>query len=71
MENATRISVLMFVMIGLGACDSIGTSGQVDEAALDPDAYEYKGAADPLLSVSGADRAGGLADRFDLVQGRQ
>ena len=71
MENATRISVLMIVIAGLSACDSMGTSGQVDEATLDPDAYEYKGAADPLLSVSGADRAGGLADRFDLVQGRQ
>jgi len=71
MENATRISVLTFLVLGLGACDSLGTSGQVDEAALDPDAYEYKGAADPLLSVSGADRAAGLSDRFDLIQGRQ
>jgi len=71
MENATRIFVLMLLMVGLSACDSIGGSDQVDEASLDADAYEYKGAADPLLSVSGADRAGGLADRFDLVQGRQ
>jgi len=71
MENAARISVLFLLLVGVTACDSIGTSGQVDEAALDPDAYQYKGAADPLLSTSGADRAGGLADRFDLVQGRQ
>jgi len=71
MENATRISVLMFLMFGLSACDSIGGSGEPDEATLDPDAYEYKGAADPLLSVSGEDRAAGLADRFKLIQGRQ
>ena len=43
------------------------------DTPVSPDAnsYEYKGAADPLLSVSGADRAGPLGDRFDLIQGRQ
>jgi len=70
MESAARISVFMFLIAFVTACDSMGT-GEVDEASLDPDAYQYKGAADPLMNVSGADRAGGLADRFDLVQGRQ
>jgi len=71
MQHATRISVLMLLMAGLSACDSITGSGQPDEAALDPDAYEYKGASDSLLEVSGEDRASGLADRFDRVQGRE
>lgn len=68
MKNTTRLSlIVVFLGTWLSACDS----GQSSSEAAGPEAYEYKGAADPLLSVSGADRAGGLADRFDLVQGRQ
>lgn len=68
MKHKTRITLLTFLIVaGVSACDS--GSGSVD--ASDPDAYEYKGAADPLLSTPAADRAGGLSDRFDLVQGRQ
>ncbi len=71
MQNSAQLVLVATVMFFLSACDSITGSGEVDEASLDPSAYEYKGAADPLLSVPAADRAGGLADRFDLVQGRQ
>ena len=68
MENNTRIAVLMVISAAvISACDS----GPSAETVLDPEAYQYKGAVDPLLASSGADRAGGLADRFDLVQGRQ
>ena len=68
MKNKTRISLLaILIFAGVSACDS-GT-GESDSS--DPAAYQYKGAADPLLNTPGADRAGGLSDRFDLVQGRQ
>ena len=68
MKNTIRLSLLV---VALGAWVSACDSGQSTAEAPGPEAYEYKGAADPLVSVSGADRAGGLADRFDLVQGRQ
>lgn len=67
--TAARLFLAGLLVVGVSACNS--GSSEVDPASLDPDAYQYKGATDPLLSVSGADRAGGLADRFDLVQGRQ
>ena len=67
MQKAIRISLLMIATGALvSACDSF----QTEEATLDPEAYEYKGAADPLTQVSGDDRAGDLASRFDLIQGR-
>ncbi len=49
------------------ACDSTSES----QVSYDAESYQYKGVADPLLLQSGADRAGPLSDRFDLVQGRQ
>ena len=68
MQNAIRISMLIIATgVLVSACDS----GQNQEMALDPESYEYKGAVDPLTQVSGADRAGDLASRFDLIQGRQ
>ena len=54
----------------VSGCDSKPSDAEIAEVT-DPDAYEYKGVVDPLTAVSGADRAGGLADRFDLVQGRK
>ncbi len=71
MKNAVQLVIAVTVMFLLSGCDSLTGSGEVDEASLDPSAYQYKGAADPLLSVPAADRAVGLADRFDQVQGRQ
>lgn len=71
MQNTARLALAATVMFFLSACDSVTGSGEVDAASLDPSAYEYKGAADPFLDVPAADRADGLADRFDLVQGRQ
>ena len=59
--------LLCLAAVGISACNS----GSEDIEVTDPSAYEYKGAPDPLTAVSGADRAGDLADRFDLVQGRQ
>lgn len=59
--------LLCLAVVGISACNS----GSEDIDVTDPSAYEYKGAPDPLTAVSGADRAGDLADRFDLVQGRQ
>ncbi len=71
MQNAARLVLLIPMITVISGCDSFTSSGEVDQAALDPSAYEYKGAADPLLSVPAAERAGGLADRFDQIQGRQ
>jgi|GEM_PF-6825302 len=74
MISTVRLGLLIGAIAVLSACDSFmaaGEVGQVDAAALDPSAYQYKGAADPLLSVPASERAGGLADRFDQVQGRQ
>jgi len=68
MKNKTQISLLAFLIVaGISACDS--GSGESDSS--DPAAYQYKGAADPLLNTPGTERAGGLSDRFDLIQGRQ
>lgn len=61
-------------IIGLGltalfivtACDSASES----ETSYDAESYQYKGAADPFLETSAADRAGPLSDRFDLIQAR-
>lgn len=54
----------VFVLVG---CQSTSDT----ETSYDAESYEYKGAADPLLSVSAAERAGPLSDRFDLIQARQ
>ncbi|MEM7257177.1 MAG: hypothetical protein AAF404_07295 [Pseudomonadota bacterium] len=51
----------------LSGCQS--TSDQ--PVNLDAESYEYKGAADPLLSVPSSERAGELGNRFDLIQARQ
>ena len=70
MENTIRFLALAGIVIAISACDSIGGSGAV-EMAPEADAYEYKGAVDPLTSIPGTERAGDLAARFDRVQGRQ
>lgn len=66
MQNILRTSLMTMALVGLSACGS-----QDESASLDPEAYEYKGAADQLLATSGADRAESLASRFDQIQGRQ
>lgn len=62
-------------MMALGFCALFVLTGcqstSDTETGYDAESYEYKGAADPLLSVSAADRAGPLNDRFDLIQARQ
>lgn len=70
MKKTIQLTIALTAMLFLNGCDSMSDAGGVDEAALDPAAYQYKGAADPLLSVPAAERAVGLADRFDQVQGR-
>ncbi len=67
MNTKIQFSVLLIIGAALSACSSKPGS----DVNLDPAAYEYKGAADQLLASPAADRAGGLADRFALVQGRQ
>ncbi len=59
-------SVLCIVILTAVGCDSTEST----PATYDAESYTYKGAADPLLNTSGADRAGELGSRFDLVQGR-
>ncbi len=49
------------------ACDA----GKKTSASYDAEGYQYKGAADPLLSVPSSERAASLQERFDLIQGRQ
>lgn len=49
------------------ACDAVKNT----PASFDAEGYEYKGAADPLLSVPSSERAASLQERFDLIQGRQ
>ena len=62
--SATSV-IAMFVLAGCGSSTSD------TDASYDAESYEYKGAADPLLSVSASERAGPLGDRFDLIQGRK
>ena len=63
---------LKLLGVGLAALMFIGCdSGSKAPASYDAEGYQYKGAIDPLLATSGADRAGPLADRFDLIQGRK
>lgn len=57
----------MLVLTVTAGCQSTSDA----PVTLDADSYEYKGAADPLLSVSASERAGALGDRFDLIQARQ
>ncbi len=64
--KTTTLSVSALLI--LAGCQSTSNDTQ---AGFDAESYEYKGAADPLLSESAADRAGPLGDRFDLIQGRQ
>lgn len=74
MDNIARLAFVVTMMVLVSGCDAFDSftkPGAVDESALDPSAYQYKGAADPLSNVSAADRADDLADRFDLIQGRQ
>ncbi len=68
MQKQIKIIATSFAAVFiLAACQSTSDT----DASYDAESYEYKGAADPLLSVSGAERAGPLGDRFDLIQGRQ
>lgn len=60
------LGVGLTALFTIAACDS-GTESQ---ATYDAESYEYKGAVDPFLATSAADRAGPLADRFDLIQAR-
>ncbi|OED37488.1 hypothetical protein AB833_23355 [Chromatiales bacterium (ex Bugula neritina AB1)] len=60
-------SVLGAILVATSGCDATKST----PATYDAESYSYKGAADPLLNTSGADRAGELGSRFDLVQGRQ
>ena len=68
----SKIQLSLFSLLTLAVVTACGSGSGDDAAAMqDPEAYVYKGAADPLTSISGEERAGGLADRFDLIQGRQ
>lgn len=49
------------------ACDA----GKKSTVSFDAEGYQYKGAADPLLSVPSSERAASLEERFDLIQGRE
>lgn len=60
------IGVALVSLFLIAACDS----GTDSDASYDADSYEYKGAADPFLSIPAADRAGELGKRFDMIQGR-
>jgi hypothetical protein len=68
MNNRICVTILSILAIMLVA----GCQSTSDEpVSLDADSYEYKGAADPLLSEPSSARAGALGDRFDLIQARQ
>jgi len=66
-QNIYRLCLGVVACLGLLACNSNSS----DQAAAGPESYEYKGASDPLVATPGADRAGELAARFALIQGRQ
>jgi len=36
-----------------------------------PETYQYKGKADPFMSVPGSERADSLKERFKKIQGRE
>jgi len=57
------VAIGVFALFG---CDATPNTPPNFEAA----GYQYKGAADPLLEIPVAERAGSLAERFDKVQGR-
>jgi len=59
--------VFLPCLILTAACDA----GKNTPASFNAEGYQYKGAADPLLSVPSSERAGTLQERFDLIQGRQ
>lgn len=61
------ISTAFAAMFVLAGCQSTSDTQQ----GFDAESYEYKGAADPLMSIPASDRAGELGDRFDLIQGRK
>jgi len=66
-QNTFRVAIGVVACLGLLACNGNNS----DQAAAGPESYEYKGATDPLVATSGADRADELAARFALIQGRQ
>ena len=60
------IGLGLLTLIMASGCDSTSDS----EKSYDAESYQYKGAADPFMATSAAERAGPLADRFDLIQAR-
>ena len=60
------IGLSLMALFTIAACDSSSDA----PASYDAESYQYKGAADPFLETSAADRAGPLNDRFDLIQAR-
>jgi len=68
MVKALRLGGIVLPCILLTvACDA----GKKTPVSFDAEGYQYKGAADPLLSVPSSERAASLQERFDLIQGRQ
>ena len=67
MQNKIKLLGAGLAALLIIGCDSSSKA----PASYDAESYQYKGADDPLLAISGAERAGPLADRFDLVQGRK
>lgn len=67
MQNKIKLLGAGLAALLVFGCDSASKA----PASYDAEGYEYKGAADPLLATSAADRAGPLSDRFDLIQGRK
>jgi len=65
--TAASVFALSISLLALTGCQSTSD----EPVNLDADSYQYKGAADPFLSVPSSERAGALGDRFDLIQARQ
>jgi hypothetical protein len=69
MLNALKLGglVLPCLMLITG-CDALD---QQPAVSFEAEGYEYKGAADPLVSEPSSERAASLQERFDLIQGRE
>lgn len=67
MQNKIKLLGVGLATLMIVGCDSTSEK----PASFDAEGYVYKGADDPLLATSAADRAGPLSDRFDLIQARQ
>lgn len=67
MKISTCFAALAVVVLTSGC---VQQSGSADGEVGGPEDYVYKGKKDQLMSVSAADRAKVLSERFKLVQAR-